>query len=438
VLTVNAPFQGANDLQKTGAGTLVLTADNLASGWQGGVTLSEGTLQVANASGSATGSYPVVLDGGILASASGGAIQGVLAAGSGAHVVSPGGDGAVGSLTVGGLYLNANTTLHFDISGPASLDQVHDNYGGPGPLARAGSNGTINVVVPTGLSGGQFVLIDGFDATALTANDFRINDGVVPQGYSLKVDNALHTLSLVVGPAVGSWTSAAVSGRWSEEAKWTGSKPIGGGAAAVFAGGSAADKPAVQVDVPVSLSGLIFGSSPGPDNSNYTLTAAAVPQTLTLANDPGSGQAVSVRSGSHLIEAPVLLASTTTRFSSDSGTELTISGDVGGPTSVLEKDGPGRLVLSSGNNSYGAALVNGGELWVSALGAWPLGTDLTIGAGARVVLSENLNGPGAVATHAAAVPEPGALGLVGAGVVAVLALAWRRGRRFSIRDGRLL
>ena len=61
VFTVNGLVSGAGSLTKTGSGTLVLTDANT---YGGGTTVNAGTLQIGNASGSATGSGGVLINGG--------------------------------------------------------------------------------------------------------------------------------------------------------------------------------------------------------------------------------------------------------------------------------------------------------------------------------------------------------------------------------------
>src|SRR5262249_43945175 len=107
-------ISGTGTVAKNNAGTVIISNANT---YTGATTLSSGTLIVANTSGSATGTGDVTLNGGKLASSagSGGFISGNVIAGAGSHILSPGGDGSIGALTVGGLSLNSFSTLNFDI-----------------------------------------------------------------------------------------------------------------------------------------------------------------------------------------------------------------------------------------------------------------------------------------------------------------------------------
>ena len=115
---------------------------------------------------------------------------------------------------------------------------------------------------------------------------------------------------------------------------------------------------------------------------------------------------------------------------------LAISGNItddGGQRSLtLNGDGTGQLVLS-GNNSYrGGTNVQAGTLIAESPTALPNGSSLSVGAGASqlfgaaeigspIVGNESVSG----GRGAAAVPEPGTLALLLAGLLAAAA-AWRR------------
>ncbi len=199
-LTISGAISGNQKLTLGGAGTLVLS--NGTNSYSGGTVVSSGTLRVANAGDtSATGSGDVTLNGGTLASASvrtvsGNSIGGTVRAGTGAHTIAPGGVGAIGYLTVGGLNLNNHTTLAYDISSTSNLDGIIDN----GPLALSSTG--VNVAVPTGLAAGTYALLQ-YSSTSLTdASGFELNGGSTPAGYSLNLSSDELDLDVVtVGPS---------------------------------------------------------------------------------------------------------------------------------------------------------------------------------------------------------------------------------------------
>ena len=123
----------------TDDGTVVLSG---ANGYGGGTILVNGTLLAGNTSGSATGTGNVTLDGGTLGSSTAGSIAGTVVGGPAAHVIEPGGTD-IGSLAVGGLAANANTTLEFNLGSGGTASLLTLGSGGmtetgpfPSPSAR--------------------------------------------------------------------------------------------------------------------------------------------------------------------------------------------------------------------------------------------------------------------------------------------------------------
>jgi fibronectin-binding autotransporter adhesin len=100
------------------SGNLTLSSNNTYSG---GTTVNGGTLTVT-ASGSATGTGNVTLNGGSLFG--NGTISGSVLAGSGPHTINPGGSNSTATLTIGGLSTNANTTLAFDLGSPTGTNDL--------------------------------------------------------------------------------------------------------------------------------------------------------------------------------------------------------------------------------------------------------------------------------------------------------------------------
>ena len=138
-----------------------------------------------------------------------------------------------------------------------------------------------------GASGGPFTDVP-LVATVNSINNFIVVDSVT-----------------VVPPASprASWASA-VSGNWSDVRKWTGGVPNAAGAIAVFNASTTAAL-TITLDNPRTVGALQFGNSGGA-NVGYTLSGSGS-DNLTL-NNSGSGATIAITDGSHVINAPVVLA----------------------------------------------------------------------------------------------------------------------------------
>ena len=141
-------------------------------------------------------------------------------------------------------------------------------------------------------------------------------------------------------------------------------------------------------------------------------------------------------STSHTIAVPVNIGSgsggtlsiqTATDPNTGNPTGLTITGsigDQGNGTGVLELSGPGTLVLANTNTygvSGGGTIVSGGTLIATCSDAIPAGTSLSVGAGGVFIYDPSqapTAGSVVAAGTVAAVPEPGTLTLLAAGLAA--------------------
>ena len=301
--TTTIAISGGGSITKAGAGQLGLSA---ASTLSGGATLNAGTLLLANASGSALGSSNLTFNGGILATPPGtaGAMTGSVVAGTGNNYITPGGDGSIGSLGVGGLVLSNLSTMRFDISSTSSFDQIKDS----GALGFSSASGAATLQVPSALGSGTYPLIS-FGSTALAnAGDFSlalIGGGTVPGSYSLLMNSGNSQLDLVVASAVtpsgGTWNFNG-NGSWADSSKWSPAAVPSSGTV-TFAGvpGQPTAPITVTLDGNESAEGLVFNVS----GSGYTL-AQGTGGALTLGTTAGGS--VSVLSGTHTISAPIVLA----------------------------------------------------------------------------------------------------------------------------------
>jgi autotransporter-associated beta strand protein len=227
----------------------------------------------------------------------------------------------------------------------------------------------------------------------------------------------------------------ASTGLWGTAANWTdtvGGGPSGPPGLSNYATDTATFGPnafsgivvvALNSAAPV-LSNLIFNN---PNASYWILQTGSTGLTLTSSGG-GSPAAVTVISGTHVVDAPSLLESNLVVSSSGS---VTLGGlSDGGLAKSLTLDGPGELILS-GNDTYtGGTVVNGGTLVLASNTAIAEGTSLTVGVGATSIF----NNSAAVSLAASSptvspVPEPGTIGLLGVGAIGLAGYAWRRRKR---------
>ena len=427
---------GAGSLTKNGPGVWTLDGSNTCAG----TTLNAGMLVVAGSG--ATGSGPVVLNGGILASVPGSVtLGGSILAGSGSNYLTPGGDGGIGTLAVGGLALNKFSTMRFDISSTSSLDRINDS----GALVFSGT-GAAELLVPGGLTpGNTYRLISFSSDSGLTTGDFSllpINGSVA--GYSLALANtgSAGELDLVVGSAVSfsgsaAWTSSGGS-LWSNGNNWSDGNGLHG--VPGLTGSTAHDVATLSNSSAVAMINLT-GEDPNLrtlnlnlslSGSGYTLTGGS----LTFDAGPTGTAAVIVGSGTHSIASVITLASSTS-IAPAAGAQLTLAGNISdganGPRPLVLADA-GTLILSGTDNTYsGGTIVGAGELIANNSGAIQDGSSLVVGAGGMFIFDPTATGTPVAATcsngpsQISPVPEPGTIALLLAALAS--AAIYRRFRR---------
>ncbi len=436
-LLTKAGGNGSMSLVMNGLGTQILSG---ANNYGNGTTLNAGTLVLGNISGSALGTGNLTFNGGTLATLPGtaGSLSGTVLAGTAANYISPGGDGPIGTLSItssnSGLTLNNLSSIRFDIQSTSSLDQIND----AGSLGFSSASGAATIVVPGGLASGAYPLIN-FGTTALTnVSDFTlaaISGGTA--GYSLALTGTSNAqLELIVNavtPSGGTWNFNG-SGSWSSSGNWS-PQNVPNSGTVTFAGvpGQPTAPITVTLDGNQSAGGLVFNVS----GSGYTL-AQGTSGALTIGT--GAGGSISVLSGTHNISAPVVLAGSLA-VNTTSGGVLDLSGSVSEAspgTGAITLNG-GELILS-GTGSYtgGTTVNNGAVLYLTSPTGITNNTNLTVAGGGTFIYDPSMQAAPAanVRTSAAspagavaAVPEPGTLALLAAGLVVGIGAAWRRRKR---------
>ncbi|MGA2259487.1 MAG: autotransporter-associated beta strand repeat-containing protein, partial [Thermoguttaceae bacterium] len=180
----------------------------------------------------------------------------------------------------------------------------------------------------------------------------------------------------------------AVSGSWSDSTKWAnGVVPNAAGVWAVISASTTATL-TVTLDTPQTVGTLVLGS--GNPGVGYIISGSGS-NTLTLSN-LGSGATITVTDGSHVINAPVVLADNlvvtsggTNAWTLAFGAASSITDNGGGYS--LTMNGAGGTLLLSGSNTYtGGTTVSAGVLTYLTRAAQPASGMTNVAAGATLGL----------------------------------------------------
>ena len=306
-----------------------------------------------------------------------GRLQGLAVSGSDLFVVRqpspPTGYGTVGEYTTSGAVVNAAMISY-------------NNY----PYAVAVSGSNMFVTFPQTGSIGEYTTSGAVVNVNFISNAYNPN-GIALSGSNLYVTNslddliseftasgALVNLSLVSGvsnpsgilitppPVNGGWSNGS-GGNWSVGGNWSGGNVPGMNGAIQSANDTATFGAAATSGSSVAIT---LDTSPQVERDDLQqhqqLPAAGQRHERADAQHHGWGGVVTVSAGTQTIAAPITLASSA-NFAPARGTQLTLSGAIGG-TGGLSLTGPGMLVLTGTDNYTGGTTVSAGTLQGTASG----------------------------------------------------------------------
>ncbi len=353
---------GTGGLTKSGAGTLTLGGANT---YTGASAVNEGALRI---NGSVAGGATAA-SGGTLGGT--GTIAGTTTVSSGG-ILAPG--ASVGTLTTGGLSLDAGSLLNFEFG--------------------AGVNDRVISTVANGLTinGGAVSLLQENSATAFASagvfNLLQFAGSVQGTGvgalsvanpetgfaYAFGTSGNNVTLTITATSTVANWVTNG-GGSWNTGANWSTNPTIPNavGDSARFL--TQLGVPAtVTLDGAKTVGGVSFASANG-----YTI-AAGSGGALTFSNNGATAAQLNSTQGSHTISAGAQLSSNLTA-QIEAGSQVTMSGAVNGTGGVTMAEA-GTLVLSNAANGYGGGTtINAGAVEFAALGSLGSG-NVTLNGGA--------------------------------------------------------
>ncbi len=333
--TITAPINGAGEIVKQGAGTLVLGG---ASGYAGGTQLTDGTIGVLTNLALGAGTLAMAADTTLV-----GSVSGVVLA----NTITTAGNGLVDS-GAGVLTLNGN------ISGPGSISQI-----GTGNLVLNGNNSF------TDLGINQGTVTVGTN-TAAGIGSININDNAtLAAGVSgLVLTNAITTTGNgIVNSGSGVFTLAGtIFGPGSISQVGTGNLVLNGNNSFTNLG----------INQGTVTVGTNTAAGVGSININDNATLAAGVSGLVLAN---------------------AITTTANGIVNGGAGTFTLDGDIGGAGSISSV-GTGTLVLN-GNNSFTNLGINQGTVQVgtdtaAGIGAIAINNNATLQSGGAAITLANV------------------------------------------------
>jgi autotransporter-associated beta strand protein len=346
-------------LTKIGAGTLTLTGANT---YGGATNINAGILRASNLTGSATGTGSVNVNaGGTLAGT--GTLSGVVTLASGG-TISPGDAGAVGTLSFGGLTLNAGSVLTYEWDAAQNHDQILVT-GNNGLTINGGQLNLFNAGGSTIFSSNGVYNLIGFTGN-IAGNPSNLSVApasmVAGKNYIFGASNGFVTLLITPSGVTSNFWNVNADGLWTTGANWTlNAAPNAPQAFANFGGGGTpiTAPRTVTLDANQTVGALGFNSP-----QSFTIAGANI-LTLDNGSDPAT---IAVTSGNHTIGVAMNAVSGGVQFNVvNSADVLTVSGPLAGAANIT-KIGAGTITLSAANTYTGNTTLNAGTLTISGSG----------------------------------------------------------------------
>ena len=355
------------------AGALTLSSPNT---FTGDTNVTGGSLLITNTTGSGTGTGNI--------NVSGVGTFGGTGIASGAVTIQTGGNlapgASVGTLTVGGLTLDAGSKLTYEFAGSndttivSATDGLTIN-GGAFTLLQENSitpfatTGTYNLIQYTGTIGGSGV------------SSLSVSNPQSGLSYAFGTAGGYVTLTITVSGVIGEWNVDG-SSDWGTTGNWTGGLPNAQGAAARFNLALTADA-TVSLNGSKTVGGIVFTSA----SNDYTIDAGT---GGSLIFDDTTGTAsLDIFSGTHTIAANVTLTDTLDTLTTNATDSLTLSGVVSGAGGIT-KTGAGNLILSGANTFGGNVSLSGGQTTFTS-GSLGAGTNLALNNAGLIYATGNTN-----------------------------------------------
>lgn len=371
-LTIGGVISGDGGIGVSGSGIVNLTG--VANSFAGSTTVSSGILNLSNASGSATSSGALVVNGGALSGtgSASGAVSIAASAGIKPGTQTPT-SSEVGTITLGSLNLNGGSTLYTEFSSASSYDKVVVSSV-DGFVADASISNPVLVdlkLVNTNASWetlGTYDLIQYEGTFSGNPDDlFEVAAGSTSPGltYSFTASGGFIKLT-IAGDTPYEWANDA-DGSWTTASNWSPTGVPNASEAKAILGNVITAPRLVSLSSPVTLGALSFDAT-----NSYSITGTSV-----LSFESGSNNSkINVLNGAHEIATPVLLSDSVDLLLAGTSNSITLSGvvDGGGGFSAV---GLGTVILGGNNTFSGNVSRSSGEL-IFGQGGLGNGTSVTL------------------------------------------------------------